>query len=66
MTITEFRAWLDGFGAAMSGAPTEEQWATIKAKIATMRDAGSYLPNYRLPARGWLENEQHIQPLRAH
>lgn len=66
MTIAEFKAWLDGFGAAMNGTPTEEQWKTIKAKIAMLRDPGSYLPNYRLPARMWHEDEQHIQPLRAH
>lgn len=45
MTIAEFKAWLDGFEAAMSGAPTEEQWAKIKAKIGGLRnDGGEWLP----------------------
>lgn len=38
MTIAEFKAWLEGFEAALNGAPTEDQWATIKAKIAQLRE----------------------------
>lgn len=35
MTLNEFRAWLEGFEAAMNGnPPSAEQWATIKAKLA--------------------------------
>ncbi len=34
MTLQEFMAWLDGFSAAIGDAPTPEQWATIKAKLA--------------------------------
>lgn len=37
MTIAEFKAWLDGFEAAMNGAPTEEQWAKIKAKLEAVK-----------------------------
>lgn len=36
MTISEFKAWLDGFEAAMGDAPNPEQWAAIKAKLATV------------------------------
>ena len=36
MTLNEFRAWLDGFEAAMADAPTAEQWAKIKAKLGTV------------------------------
>lgn len=38
MTISEFKAWLEGFEAALNGPPTEDQWATIKAKIAQLRE----------------------------
>lgn len=35
MTLNEFKAWLEGFEAAMFGMPpTSEQWAAIKAKLA--------------------------------
>lgn len=36
MTISEFKAWLDGFSHAIGDAPTPEQWAEIKAKIETL------------------------------
>lgn len=36
MTVNEFKAWLEGFDAAINGAPTPEQWETIKAKLATV------------------------------
>lgn len=37
MTVAEFKAWLDGFEASVMGAPTEEQWAKIKAKIGAIK-----------------------------
>ncbi|MFC3206845.1 hypothetical protein [Aquamicrobium soli] len=37
MTIPEFKAWLEGFEAAMGDSPTKEQWEAIKAKIAQLR-----------------------------
>lgn len=33
MTLTEFKAWLEGFGEHIAEAPTPEQWTKIKAKI---------------------------------
>lgn len=46
MTINEFKAWLDGFSAAIDGAPTPEQWDTIRAKLATAGQAATPLPDY--------------------
>ncbi|MDK4729355.1 hypothetical protein [Rhizobium phaseoli] len=38
MTLNEFKAWLEGFEAGMSGnPPTAEQWAAIKAKLDTVK-----------------------------
>lgn len=37
MTLNEFNAWLDGYTAKMGDAPTPDEWATIKAKLATVR-----------------------------
>lgn len=34
MTLSEFKAWLEGFEAAMGDAPTSDQWGKIKAKLA--------------------------------
>lgn len=36
MTPTEFKAWFEGFCEAIDAAPTPEQWAKIKAKVADM------------------------------
>lgn len=36
MTQTEFKAWFEGFCEAIDAAPTPEQWAKIKAKVADM------------------------------
>lgn len=47
MTLNEFRAWLDGFSAAMGDAPTPQQWATVLEKLATVEA----FPN--IPARDW-------------
>lgn len=47
MTIAEFKAWLEGFEAAMGNAPTEDQWATIKAKIAQLRETAGLPGGYR-------------------
>lgn len=33
MTFNEFKAWLEGFEASFTGAPTAAQWKTIKAKL---------------------------------
>ena len=35
MTINEFQAFLDGMD--LTAAPTEEQWARIKEKIADLK-----------------------------
>lgn len=43
MTLNEFKAWLEGFEEAFTGAydqghPNKEQWAKIKARIASIED----------------------------
>lgn len=45
MTVNEFKAWIDGFGAAINGAPTLDQWDTIKAKLA-MVEGNAALVNW--------------------
>ncbi|WP_312405273.1 hypothetical protein [Rhizobium sp.] len=39
MTVSEFKAWLEGFEEAMGGnPPSAEQWKSIKAKLAKVND----------------------------
>mgnify|MGYP006921299578 CR=1 FL=1 len=45
MTLNEFKAWLEGFSDAMGDTPTPEQWAKIKAKLATVRDDRPFSPS---------------------
>ncbi|WP_395543286.1 hypothetical protein [Neotabrizicola sp. sgz301269] len=49
MTLNEFKAWLEGFEAAMGDAPTPEQWKTIKAKLAGVSASGFDLPKLGQP-----------------
>jgi hypothetical protein len=37
MTLNEFKAWLDGFNAAINGAPTKVQWETIQKKFSEVQ-----------------------------
>ncbi len=45
MTISEFKAWLEGFTEGWGGgnAPTPEQWAKVLDKVATLQ-AIAHLP----------------------
>ena len=36
MTLSEFRAWLEGFSASFNEAPNAEQWAAIQEKMNTV------------------------------
>jgi hypothetical protein len=46
MTLNEFKAWLEGFEAGMGdNPPTAAQWATIKAKLDTVKQPASLIPS---------------------
>lgn len=49
MTISEFRAWLEGFKEAIGDRPTAEQWQKIQDKIGTIAApvAPAALPSYQ-------------------
>jgi hypothetical protein len=34
MTLSEFKAWFEGYTEGLDGAPTEKQFKRIKAKVA--------------------------------
>lgn len=68
MTVGEFRAWLDGFEAAMGGKPPNaDQWKAIKDKLAKVSEAPKAAFRDALP-RGWndgIRMEQSDPPLVA-
>lgn len=55
MKLSEFKAWLDGFTDAMGDAPTPEQWAKIKAKLAQVQDFSGILSPNNGPMRPYWE-----------
>lgn len=44
MTLTEFKAWMDGFVTGVGDTPTKEQWLLIQEKINDVRET-HYIPN---------------------
>lgn len=53
MTLSEFKAWLEGFEEAMGGnPPSADQWKAIKAKLAKVELIKPTAYRDALP-RGW-------------
>jgi hypothetical protein len=46
MTLSEFKAWFEGFTESMEGAPTEAQFAKIKNKVALIDGTPITYPIY--------------------
>ena len=61
MTLSEFKAWFEGFTESMEGAPTADQFAKIKAKVEKIDGAPvtypiyveRYWPMLGQPIRNW-------------
>ncbi len=50
MTLSEFKAWLDGFSEAIQeSAPTPNQWKTIQEKLETVEQPALTLPKITGP-----------------
>lgn len=69
MTVSEFKAWLEGFETALGGnPPSAEQWAAIKSKLAKVSDAPKAAYRGALPI-GWNDkvmfNDNELKPLTA-
>lgn len=51
MTLSEFKAWFEGFTDCMDGAPSEKQWKKITAKVGEITGAPItrevYIQSYR-------------------
>jgi hypothetical protein len=54
MTLSEFKAWFEGFTEDMDGAPTAKQFKKIKAKVADID--GAPVPIHIFRDRYWLPN----------
>lgn len=39
MTLSEFKAWFEGYTEALDGSPDEKQWKRIKAQVAKIDGA---------------------------
>ena len=46
MTLSEFKAWFEGFSEGIDKAPTEKQFAKIKAKVALIDGTPVTYPVY--------------------
>jgi hypothetical protein len=58
MTVSEFKAWLEGFETALGGnPPSADQWAAIKAKLAKVNDGPKVAYRDASPARNWLADQ---------
>lgn len=44
MTLSEFKAWFEGFTEGMGAAPDEDQWKRIKARVAEINGAATRYP----------------------
>lgn len=44
MTLSEFKAWFDGFTECMEAAPDEKQWERIKARVKEINGAATPYP----------------------
>lgn len=44
MTLSEFKAWFEGFSEGIDKAPTEKQFAKIKAKVAEITGTPTTYP----------------------
>ncbi|MEZ2132698.1 MULTISPECIES: hypothetical protein [unclassified Sinorhizobium] len=44
MTLSEFKAWFEGFSEIMEGPPDEKQWERIKARVAEINGASTPYP----------------------
>ena len=58
MTLSEFKAWFEGYTEDMNKSPTEKQWKKIKKRVAEINGVvitrevflGRYSPWYGYPA----------------
>lgn len=61
MTLQEFKAWFEGYTESMAKAPTEKQWARVKARVKEIDGTvitqrvfvDHYYPPYRRIYDGW-------------
>ena len=59
MTLSEFKAWFEGFTESMAGAPDEKQWERIKSRVKEIDGVAItktvYVDRYYPPYRGYFD-----------
>ena len=57
MTLSEFKAWFEGFTELMSGPPTADQWKRIKKRVREIDGEWTprhiFVDRYVHPYRTW-------------
>jgi len=58
MTLSEFKAWLEGFEEGVKGSPNQAQWKKIKERLEMVMESAPYTPQpiiiqRDLPYRPW-------------
>lgn len=55
MTLSEFKAWLEGYSESfVQGAPTVEQWTKVQDKLATVDVVVLPAAPYNPPTLPWI------------
>lgn len=63
MTLSEFKAWLEGFGASFKdGVPSAEQWALVANKLRNVQVPPTFAP-YQTPRD---HNTRPLEPIRPY
>ena len=44
MTLSEFKAWFEGFTEEMDGPPTKKQWSRIRKRVLEIDDVATSYP----------------------
>lgn len=62
MTLSEFKAWFEGFCEGIDGAPTPEQWVKVKEKVALLSPPAPFHDPRPVPLGQWAPAPVWCQP----
>jgi hypothetical protein len=63
VTLSEFKAWFEGFTDNIDGAPTPEQWAKVKEKVALLSSPALFHDPRPVPFGQWAERLVYPPPV---
>lgn len=53
MTLSEFKAWFEGFTEGMEGAPDKNQWTRVKARVKEIDGVAVFVDRFVAPYRAY-------------